>query len=132
MTEQVLVDTDVFSYLMGERPEAHAFRLLLNDKEICLSFISIGELFFGAYKKNWGEERFRNLRQSIGKTTLVPYDEEMPERYGMIVAECERKGRPIALNDAWIATVAVTHGLPLITNNFGHFEVVSGLNLLYP
>ena len=32
MTGRVLVDTDVFSYLMGERPEALAFYPLLTDK----------------------------------------------------------------------------------------------------
>ena len=47
-----------------------------------------------------------------------------------IVAERERKGRPISFNDAWIAACAVKHGVPLVTHNPKDFEQISGLNIV--
>lgn len=60
MRERVLVDTDVFSYILDNRPDAEAFRPYLFNKVICLSFISVGELYAGAIMKQWGEVRFAN------------------------------------------------------------------------
>lgn len=40
------------------------------------------------------------------------------------------KGRPVAPSDAWIAAVALRHGLPLVTHNRRHFEQLAGLTLI--
>jgi len=42
----------------------------------------------------------------------------------MVIAE--RSGRPIPANDAWIAALALQHGLPVLTRD-EHFDAVPGL-----
>jgi tRNA(fMet)-specific endonuclease VapC len=37
-----------------------------------------------------------------------------------------RAGRPIAANDAWIAALALQHGLPVLSRD-RHFDAVAGL-----
>jgi hypothetical protein len=39
-------------------------------------------------------------------------------------------GRIVADNDLWIASCAVRHKLPLISNNRKHFQVVPELDLI--
>ena len=132
MPERVLLDTDVFSYLLDNRPEAEAFRPMLRGRTRCLSFISLGELYYGAHKGQWGEARFRGLCRAISDTLCIPYDDRMPECYGRIVAECERIGQPIKIHDAWIAVTAIVCAVPLMTNNLKHYRQVNGLRLEHP
>ena len=40
------------------------------------------------------------------------------------------KGRPIAEADAWVAAVALRHGLPLVTHNRKHFDGIPGLTVI--
>ena len=132
MPERVLLDTDVFSYLLDRRPEAEVFRPFLRGRTRCLSFISLGELYYGAYKRQSGEVRFRGLCRAICDTLCIPYDDRMPECYGRIVAECERMGQPMEIHDAWIAATAIVHCIPLVTNNVKHYGQVNGLDLVCP
>jgi tRNA(fMet)-specific endonuclease VapC len=37
------------------------------------------------------------------------------------------RGRPIGHGDAWVAAVALRHGMPLVTHNRKHFEGIPGL-----
>lgn len=68
MAERVLLDTDVFSYLFGKRPEAEKLIPLLQNKKLCLAFISIGELYYGAHKRQWGAARFNYLLMNVTVT----------------------------------------------------------------
>lgn len=43
----VLVDTDVYSYLLNGKGPIEAYRRHLQGKHLALSFITIGELYFG-------------------------------------------------------------------------------------
>ena len=47
----VLLDTDVYSYLLNGNRLSAAYQRRLEGQYIALSFITIGELYFGAYKK---------------------------------------------------------------------------------
>ena len=73
--EAVLVDTDVYSYLMSRNRYAALYRKHVDGRLIAVSFITVGELFFGAFKKKWGESRIDDLKDSLRSVTIVPYDE---------------------------------------------------------
>lgn len=50
---KVLIDTNIVSYLMKKRPEAEAYVPHLQGKLTALSFITVGELYYGAEKGGW-------------------------------------------------------------------------------
>ena len=128
--EIVLVDTDVYSYLLNGRGPTEAYRRHLEGKHIALSFITIGELYFGAFKKNWGPARIEALKDSFRSVAIVPYDQEVCRTYAEIKAQLESKGQRIEDNDTWIAACALRHSIPLVSNNRSHFERVPGLVLI--
>jgi predicted nucleic acid-binding protein len=127
--EAVLVDTDVFSYLMNGGNYAKLYAPHVEGKLIALSFVTVGELYFGAKRRDWGKERIESLRDRLRSTTIVPYDYNLCETYGELKAKCEKIGKGISPNDLWIATCAVRHSLPLVSNNFKHFNGIPGLIL---
>jgi len=130
MGEYILLDTDVYSYIIKNHPEAEQFRPNLSGKIVSLSFITVGELYYGAYKNEWGQRRLDDLRTHISRVFQLPYNEQLPFVYGELVASCQRRGKPIMSNDAWIAATAILYSIPLLTNNTRHFKSVQGLTLL--
>ena len=124
---KVLVDTNVVSYVMKGHTLGRAYAPHLQGKLLAISFITVGEMYYGAEKARWGRKKRAQLESTLRNFVVVPYDNEVAKHYGIIVAERERKGRPISLSDGWIAACAVKHGVPLVTHNAKDFEEISGL-----
>lgn len=127
---KALVDTNVVSYVMKGDSLGKAYARHLQGKLLAVSFITVGEMYYGAEKSRWGLKKRSQLESALRNFVVVPYDHEIAKRYGIIAAERKRKGRPISSNDAWIAACAVKHGVPLVTHNAKDFEEISGLSVL--
>jgi predicted nucleic acid-binding protein len=54
----VVLDTDVFSYLLktGDK-KGDLYRPHVQGKTIAVTFITVGELLYGAEKKKWGKKK---------------------------------------------------------------------------
>ncbi|MBW1800971.1 MAG: type II toxin-antitoxin system VapC family toxin [Deltaproteobacteria bacterium] len=126
----IMIDTNIVSYLMRGRAEAHAYAQHLQGKLLAISFVTVGELFYGAEKARWGHQRRMKLETTLRNFLVIPYDYEIAKNYARILADCDRQGRPISSNDAWIAACAMRHTVPLVTHNAKDFETISGLKLI--
>jgi len=128
--QAVLLDTDVFSYLMKTNdPRGDAYRPHVEGKTVAISFITVGELYFGAEKKKWSGKTLSAFQERLKAVVVVPYDLELCRTYGRVRASLP-PGVTVAPNDLWIAACAIRHSIPLITNNRKHFEHVPGLQLI--
>jgi tRNA(fMet)-specific endonuclease VapC len=126
-----LLDTDVFSYLMKSGdPRGEVYKPHVRDKLVAVSFVTYGELLFGAFKKNWGTNKVEDLKQRLRAVVIVPYDHEMCSTYARLKVRLQSNGMSAADNDLWIAACAVRHSIPLISNNRKHFEVIPELVLI--
>ena len=125
-----MLDTNVVSYLMRGDSMAEMYKPLVQGQLLSISFITVGELYFGAEKDGWGEKRRRELEATLKNFVVVPYDHEIARCYGRLVAERQRKGNAISANDAWIAACAVRHAAALITHNASDFEDIAGLRII--
>jgi predicted nucleic acid-binding protein len=90
----------------------------------------VGELLYGAYKKNWGSDKLGALHARLRSVVIVPYDLEVCRVYGDLKAKLQKNGRTVACNDLWIAACAVRHSIPLISNNRVHFDGIPDLILI--
>ncbi len=131
--DAVLLDTDVFSYLLraGDR-RGEPYRKHVQGKTIAVSFITVGELYYGATKRGWSPKTVVTLEQSLKAAVIVPYDVEICRAYGRLRATLKTESGTdrVFQNDLWIAACAVRHNLPLITNNRKHFEGIPDLKLI--
>ena len=62
--------------------------------------------------------------------SVLPFDVNVCRHWVEIRAECQRAGRPISAQDAWIAATALAFELPLLTNNRDDFAAVGQLQML--
>lgn len=125
----MLVDTDVLSFLMNGGRYAGLYREHVAGKFVATAFVTVGELYFGAKRRGWGGRRMEALNLFLKTVAIIPYDRDVCLTYAEIKAACEDKGKIIGANDLWIAACAVYHELPLVSNNFRHFDGIPGLTL---
>ena len=128
----LLIDTDVLSYVAWQKPPAEAFVPLLVGKLPFVSFATVGEMYFGAAKANWGERRISKMETILGRYTVIPGSYDIARRYGDVKRAFDKQ---VGENDMWIAATALAHELPIVTNNLTHFEPMSerlGFSLVHP
>ncbi len=105
------------------------YRAKVQDKRLCVCFVTIGELLFGAYRKKWSAQNIERLRARLRSVVTVPFDNAVCQTYANLKTELSAKGLCVSDNDLWIASCAVRHSIPLISNNRKHFEKIPGLVL---
>lgn len=127
---KIILDTNIVSYLMKGGPLAEAYASHVEGRLLAIAFITVGEMYFGAESKNWGEQKRRELETTLRNFVVIPYDQEIARCYGRLMAERKRNGQPIDPNDAWIAACAARHAVPLVTHNAKDFEGISTLTVI--
>ena len=128
---RVCLDTNAYSRLMGGRAELT--QLLESAEEILVPVTVLGELHAGF---EMGSRREKNRRQlseflALPGVETIPLTAGIAERYGIIVSQLTRHGKPIPTNDIWIAAAVLETGARLVTYD-PHFEHIQGLIVLSP
>ena len=73
---RVVLDTDVASLsYKGRVPASLATRLV--EQEVCVTFVTIGELSRWAEKRRWGTRARTELVAWLGRAVVLPYDERV-------------------------------------------------------
>ena len=130
----VLVDTDVFIDLTRGKERAVQYLPLVEGQLLVLSFVTVAELWRGAYRLSYNEASRNRLRADISACVVVNPTEAITHEWARLTNECRQAGHPLCksdhAHDAWIAATARHHSLPLLTNNKRHFEGCPGLQLV--
>ena len=130
----LILDTDVASYLYGNRPEAGKYEHRLRHAVPALTFTSVAELHYGARRNEWSERRITALDDYLRRFLVLPFDADLPRLWARLRAHAARTGHPLAhrenSNDLWIAACAIHYEAPLLTGNVRHFLDVPGLEVL--
>jgi tRNA(fMet)-specific endonuclease VapC len=129
---QIVVDTDVASYIFNWHSSAQGYVDVLNGSELILSFMSIAEMRMGAIAAGWGLRRRTLLEQFISGFGVVYADDALCTSWATLRADARAAGRSLSPQDAWIAATALGLEAPLATNNRSDFEHVQKLRLLGP
>lgn len=127
MSRAVLVDTDVVSYLYKGDTRASAYAGHLAGTQPHVAFATVAELYRWAVQRGWAQGRIGKLRATIARYTILHSDEATTMEWARVMS---LKGRPMAHGDAWVAAVALRHGMPLVTHNRKHFEGIPGLTVI--
>ena len=135
---RIVLDTNIVSYLMKGAPQAEAYNPHVQGRLLAITFITVGELYFGAEKRNWGEKKRSELETALRNFVVIPYDHEIARCYGRLVAESGSEaesrlhptmlGLPPAPYD--LDWPAPRHGAPLVTHNAKDFEGITALQVI--
>jgi len=136
----ILLDTNVLSEFMRPRSSATVVAWLDEQPagEVATSAIARAEIELGLLLMPPGKRR-EALSQAAWAMfeedfagRCLPFDEEAARHYARIVAARTQAGRPISVEDAQVAAIALAHRMPLATRNTTDFEGIDGLEVVNP
>ena len=86
--------------------------------------MTLAELHYGAYWRNWGANRWRRLNEVLGGLQWLPLTDDVARLASHLAAQQRHGGRPVKWPDIYIAATALINGLPVMTHDrdFADFE----------
>ena len=79
--------------------------------------IVVGELLFGAENSTRPLQNLPHYLEFIAACRVVPLGRERATTYAQTRLALKRKGRPIPMNDVWIAAQCLEQGWVLVTDD---------------
>jgi predicted nucleic acid-binding protein len=134
-----LLDTNIPSELTRPNPQQTVADWLHNadDERLFLSVISLGEILKGitilptSKRRTQLEEWLEGTLRPWFGDRILPVNETVAERWGVLSGQCKVKGRPLKVADGLIAATALTNDLALVTRNVSDFEGL-GVKIINP
>ncbi len=132
-----ILDTNVVSELIAQEPDRHVIQWVnsIDPASLFLSVITIGEIKKGIEKLadskrkasllTWLEQdllvRFRDQILPLGTSVLLTW--------GKLIADLEKKGKPMPAIDSLLAATAFEAGYTLVTRNT--YDFIASEILIY-
>lgn len=132
----MVLDTNVVSEIMRERPDVRVSAWLRTQREVALSAITAAEITYGIARLADGRrktemyQRWARISDELSECILV-LDMAAAAKAGVLCARQEARGRHLGLADAAIAGTCETNSAALATRNIKDFEGL-GIELVNP
>ena len=121
--KQNMLDTNTVSYLLKAHPVVGRRVAAAPMASLCISAITEGELLFGLARRPDAKRLHRAVRELLRRVDVLSWDSTVAERYGVVRADMERRGKILASLDLLIATHALSTGAVLVTNDKAFAQV---------
>ena len=124
----IVLDTCAYTRLLvGEEAVLDA---ISTAETVYISVFVLGELYAGFTGGSRERENKAFLQRFLLKPTvkILNATSETAEIFGLVKSNLKKAGKPLPINDVWIAAHAIETGSVFITYD-AHFAVVSGLRL---
>ena len=133
MTAVCMLDTNICSFIMRERPPALLRRLQAGAEKqnsIVISVVTYYEILFGTIGRRASLRHAALAQAFVARlSAILPWDREAADQAARIRKDLAAKGTPIGVNDAMIAGHALAADCTLVTNNLREFARVPKLRL---
>lgn len=124
---QVILDTDVVSFLFKNDTRAERFLPFMQDQRLIISFMTEAELERWVLQSHWGAMRVQRFRVFMTRFVVIPSSRDLILKWADVMVAARSVGRRIEVADAWIAATALLYEAPLLTNNPTDYSGVPGL-----
>ena len=98
--------------------------------EVATTVITLAELNAGVLAADSAEVRARRLTtlDAVADMVALPVDEDAAREWARLRVYLAETGRRMGINDLWIAAIAVSRGLPVVTqdDDFAALDGASG------
>ncbi len=126
--KKILLDTN--AYVRFLRGDEKVMAYLAQADSVYMSVFVLGELYAGFRAGGKERENRQILERFLLKSTVTILEAtiETADVFGLIMASLRKSGKPIPINDVWIAAHGLETGSILVTYD-DHFAVIPGLRL---
>ena len=120
----ILCDTDIIVELYRNKDRIISELKNIGEKNIAISIITAGELFFGALNK----AELKQIEKDIKCLDIRYIDNDINTVFYNLMLE-DSLSHKLSIPDALIASTAIVNNLELFTLNVKHFRYIKGLKL---
>ena len=120
--EVLVCDTSFISHFENSRrkPARYSHWPVPTLDRIAAAIVSItpftlAEIRAGYIYAGWGAARIAALENRLSGYVLIPLDDPALDEYANLQARCRTQGITVGHNDLWIAAIAISQGLELVT-----------------
>jgi tRNA(fMet)-specific endonuclease VapC len=124
-----LLDTDICIYWLRGNPQVKLRLSETNLTNLAVCSITLAELYVGAYSSKTPEDHLAQITAFTGSLALLSIGDAVLRCFGQQKTLLRRENKLIGDFDILIASVAITEGLVLVTNNVQHYNRISGLRI---
>lgn len=130
MTSIGVLDTSVFiAQESGRRLEASAV-----PDEVATTVVTVAELTLGVLAAASADVRAQRLAtlDAIADVVAFPVDDDAARMWPRLRIHLAETGKRVRINDLWIAAIAASRGLPVVTqdDDFDPLNGVAGLTVI--
>jgi tRNA(fMet)-specific endonuclease VapC len=124
-----LLDTNIVSVYL-KRPGGLAHRFVQYSGRLYVSSIALAELYVWAFGKEDPSARLSAIEGLLrDEVARLDFDDDCARMFGQMRRDLLRQGTNVNPVDLLIASVALVHGLTLVTHNTTDFQNIPGLRL---
>jgi tRNA(fMet)-specific endonuclease VapC len=124
-----LLDTDTCIFWLKGNKKIEKKALTVGLDRLYISFVTLSELYYGAYKSQKIKENLAGIKTLEGKLRRIDSDQGTCETFGKLKATLVSQGKVINDADLFIAAGALGNDIVLVTNNEKHFKRIRGLKV---
>jgi tRNA(fMet)-specific endonuclease VapC len=133
MTDRCMLDTNICSFIMRERPPAVLTRLQAAVERQCgivISVVTYYEILLGTIGRKASPRHAALAEAFVARlSAILPWDREAADHAAWIRRDLAAKGTPIGSADTMIAGHALAANCLLVTNNVREFARVRSLRV---
>ncbi len=97
--------------------------LMRRSDRPCVTVITVGELYYGAYKSENAEKEKIKINQVLNGFLILEMNEYGAEKFGQLLGALDKGGQMVNDRDVLIAAIAISKGEHVIvTRNAKNFE----------
>jgi tRNA(fMet)-specific endonuclease VapC len=117
-----LLDTNTVSNIIKRQPQVMRRLLAVPKHSVCISAITSGELAFGLAKRPEAVVLKSLVKEFLRHVEVLPWDDAVAQTYGVLRAQLQIKGTPLAALDTQIAAHALHTNTTLVSSDraFSH------------
>ncbi len=134
-----LLDTNVLSELMRAEPCQAVVEWLdaQPENQLSISAVTRAEIELGIALLPEGKRRNALYAAALDMFLefdgrCLPFDEQAAIHYARLVSRRLAAGRPISVEDAQIASIAIVHSCSVVTRNTADFDGIDNLDIINP
>ena len=120
----MILDTNALSAFVDG--DAAVGSILRQQLQAAIPVIVLGEFRYGISGSRQRKSYEAWLGDHLRDFNVLPITAETTVSYAALRTALNQMGRPIPANDAWIAALAIQHGLPILSRD-EHFDGLPGL-----
>ena len=127
-----LLDTNILSELVKKQPNHNLLQHLQSNpsQSLFTSCICVMELRFGSALREDFESFWLNIeKEIISRVNVMPLGSEEVLIAGDILADLQKRGESVGIEDVLIASTALSHKFIMVTANIRHFSRINRLTV---